>query len=103
MRVGKKDGFVSGKVAVRHTGVVVLTGNEKHLLRIYLKTGGHCHFCGDELEFEKRGWDADLSGRWEVDHVIQRKKLGASTAAKNPSPVARLIFLDPRCRQCARN
>src|SRR5438105_13177574 len=81
LRIGKKDGLMIGKVAVRHRGIVVLTGNEKRLLKIYLKTDGHCHFCGDELEFEKRGWHANLSGRWEVDHVIQRKKLGPSMAA----------------------
>lgn len=41
------------------------------------KTNGHCHFCGDPVEFEKRGWhDGDLSGYWEVDHVIQKDKGG---------------------------
>lgn len=47
------------------------------LREIWAKTNGHCHFCGDSVEFEKRGWrDGDLSGYWEVDHVIQRDKGG---------------------------
>ncbi len=47
------------------------------LREIWKKTNGHCHFCGDPVEFEKRGWhNGDLSGYWEVDHVIQKKKGG---------------------------
>lgn len=48
------------------------------LYRIWEKTHGHCHFCGDPVDFEKRGWhEGDMSGYWEVDHVIQRDKGGA--------------------------
>ena len=51
---------------------------ERQRRQIWEKTGGHCHFCGDPVEFEKRGWiDGDLTGYWEVDHVIQRGKGGA--------------------------
>jgi hypothetical protein len=92
LRIGKKGGFSVNNVSVRQGGLQVLEGNEKRLLKIFLKTEGHCHFCGDELDFEKRGWDANLTGRWEVDHVIQRKKRGASTAAN---------YL-PACTRCNR-
>ena len=50
--------------------------NESKLRAIWKKTDGHCHFCGDPVEFEKRGWNEDLSGYWEVDHVIQQNKGG---------------------------
>ncbi len=50
---------------------------EGQLRQIWEKTQGHCHFCGDPVHFEKRGWVAgDLTGYWEVDHVIQRDKGG---------------------------
>ncbi|PWB53900.1 MAG: hypothetical protein C3F13_08320 [Anaerolineales bacterium] len=53
---------------------------ERQLRQIWEKTQGHCHFCGDPVEFEKRGWhDGDLSGYWEVDHVIQRDKGGKNS------------------------
>jgi hypothetical protein len=56
------------------------------LRRIWEKTEGHCHFCGDPVEFDRRGWrDADLTGYWEVDHVIQRDK-GGSVLADNCLP-----------------
>jgi len=45
---------------------------------IFQRTGGHCHFCGDRLEFAKRGRgggargiDDVPAGYWEVDHVAQ--------------------------------
>jgi len=44
-----------------------------HLRAVFDKTHGHCHFCGDELVFERYH-----DGEWELDHVIQRKKGGAS-------------------------
>ena len=63
------------------------------LRRIFDKTRGHCHFCGDPLLFHRRGWRAkNLPGFWEVDHVIQRRKGGAS-AAEN--------YL-PACTRCNR-
>src|SRR5713226_2118670 len=47
------------------------------LRQIWEKTQGHCHCCGDPVEFYKRGWrDGDLAGYWEIDHVIQRDKGG---------------------------
>lgn len=56
--------------------------NEAQLRQIWEKTSGHCHFCGDPIEFPKRGWrSGDMSGYWEVDHVIQRAKGGAAAAA----------------------
>jgi len=51
---------------------------EQQLRLIWEKTHGHCHFCGDPVEFQKRGWtDGELVGYWEVDHIIQRGKGGA--------------------------
>ena len=52
--------------------------NENQLRLIFQRTQGHCHFCGDPLDFEKRGWrEGDLTGYWEIDHIIQRAKDGA--------------------------
>ena len=52
--------------------------NKSQLLLIFQKTQGHCHFCGDPLEFEKRGWcEGDLTGYWEIDHNASRAKEGA--------------------------
>ena len=50
------------------------------LKAIFEKTSGHCHFCGDKVRFNNRGWSASPHGHWEVDHVIQRKKGGAKSA-----------------------
>ena len=55
---------------------------ESRLRQIYDRTKGHCHFCGDPVAFDKRGWAPDLDGYWEVDHLIQRHK-GGSRAAEN--------------------
>jgi 5-methylcytosine-specific restriction endonuclease McrA len=53
---------------------------EKQRRQVWDKTSGHCHFCGDPVEFAKRGWvDGDLTGYWEVDHVIQRGKGGTKS------------------------
>jgi len=53
---------------------------ESSLMAIFDKTGGHCHFRGDAIRFEIRGWSEDPDGLWEVDHVIQKDKGGAKTA-----------------------
>ncbi len=75
--------------------------HEAALKRIYQKfetsdrrglQSGHCHFCGDEIEFDKRGWARDLAGYWEADHVIQKEKGGSN----NPDN-----FL-PACTRCNR-
>ncbi|MBI4244918.1 MAG: HNH endonuclease [Planctomycetes bacterium] len=53
----------------------------KKLLYIWLKTQGHCHFCGDPVIYEKRGWKkGNLQGAWEVDHVIQKDKGGKDSS-----------------------
>jgi len=51
--------------------------NGRTLRAIWDKTDGHCHFCGDPIKFENRGWHKKPDGHWEVDHVIQRDKGGA--------------------------
>ncbi len=51
----------------------------KQLRLIFTKTEGHCHFCGDKLIFERRGFirGKKARGAWEVDHLRQRAKGGA--------------------------
>ncbi|MCC6457464.1 MAG: hypothetical protein IT328_21085 [Caldilineaceae bacterium] len=47
--------------------------NPKQLRQIWEKTGGHCHFCGDPLEFDKyAGKEAD--GRWVLNRIAQKNK-----------------------------
>ncbi len=92
LAIGAKGGFSVNGVPVHHRGTEVVRGYERRLLKIFLKTEGHCHFCGDVIDFEKRGWDIDLTGRWEVDHIVQRKKKGASREAN---------YL-PACTRCNR-
>jgi hypothetical protein len=48
------------------------------LRSIFDKTSGHCHFCGDSLNFERYALhsEAQLNGAWEVDHVVQKGKGG---------------------------
>ena len=54
---------------------------EPQLRKIWNKTKGHCHFCGDKLVRGGRGWTRkNHRGFWEVDHVIQRAKGGRKTA-----------------------
>lgn len=57
------------------------------LKAIFEKTGGHCHFCGDSLVFEKYGVKDinDLDGAWEADHIIQKGK-GGSKSVENCLP-----------------
>jgi hypothetical protein len=47
---------------------------ESDLREIFDKTNGHCHFCGDPIEFGNRGWSEKPDEHWEKDHVIQRHK-----------------------------
>ena len=50
--------------------------------RIFKSTNGRCHFCGDRLAQENRGYppsDEAWQGHWEVDHVVHRKRGGADT------------------------
>ncbi|GER78206.1 MAG: HNH endonuclease [Anaerolineales bacterium] len=67
--------------------------NETALRKIWNKTSGHCHFCGDPVDFDKRGWrEGELTGYWEVDHVIQKGK-GGNNSTEN--------YL-PACTRCNR-
>jgi hypothetical protein len=52
---------------------------------VFDKTSGHCHFCGDALIFDRRGWKKRMDGHWELDHIIQRGK-GGVPAAENCLP-----------------
>lgn len=51
------------------------------LRAIFDKTSAHCHFCGDKVTFDNRGWSDTPEGHCEVDHVVQREKGGAKSAA----------------------
>jgi hypothetical protein len=37
---------------------------ESELRQVFEKTSGHCHFCGDPLEFDRRGWAEKMDGHW---------------------------------------
>jgi 5-methylcytosine-specific restriction endonuclease McrA len=54
---------------------------ESERQKVFDKTSGHCHFCGDVLIFEHYGKTTRpyLDGAWELDHVIQRGKGGRSS------------------------
>ncbi len=57
------------------------------LVRIFQKTSGHCHFCGDPLDFEKFGRKSPRG--WEKDHVIPKKRGGKRRKANLlPNPLA---------------
>jgi HNH endonuclease len=65
---------------------------EDQLREVFQKTGGYCHYCGDRLRFENRGWSAFPRGHWEADHVVQRGKGGYDGIAN---------YL-PACTECNR-
>ncbi len=53
--------------------------NNKRIRAIWEKTGGRCHFCGDPVRLNGRGYTGPGSdGSWEIDHVTQRAKGGLS-------------------------
>ena len=52
------------------------------LRAIFVRTSGHCHFCGDELRFGRYGRQGGTSaGAWVIDHVIQRHRGGMDDLA----------------------
>jgi hypothetical protein len=53
---------------------------------------GHCHFCGDEITLEKRGYSAHPAGHWEADHVVMKKNGGSDKIGN----------LLPACTRCNR-
>jgi RNA polymerase-binding transcription factor DksA len=62
------------------------------LERIFDRTGGVCHLCGDAIKFENRGWAVVMNGHWEADHVVQLKKDGSKDESN----------LLPACTRCNR-
>jgi len=66
--------------------------NERSRRAVFDKTGGHCHFCGDGLVFDDYGMKRKPypAGAWELDHVVQAAKGGAS----HPDNYL------PACREC---
>jgi hypothetical protein len=89
LRVGKKGGYRINDIAVDRRGIQVLTGYEKSLLKVFLKTNGHCHFCGDELDFESRRRSKHPNA-WEQDHFVAKRRGGADNVDN----------LLPACWQC---
>lgn len=65
---------------------------ESMMKEIFDMFDGHCHFCGDEIELNKRGWKVQMSGHWEADHVVQKKNGGSDS----------LHNLLPACTRCNR-
>ena len=57
--------------------------NKKEL---YLKTLGHCHFCGDDIKLEK--YNENGPGGWQADHVFQRTR-GGKDGIDNRLPICR--------------
>jgi hypothetical protein len=53
------------------------------LKRVFFRTAGNCHFCGDKLFFSRRRVKRAQpeKGAWEVDHVSQTDKGGKNTDA----------------------
>lgn len=89
LTVGKKGGRRVNKVAVDPASIVVLRGYERGLLKVFIKTNGHCHFCGDELDFESRR-RSQHPNAWERDHFVAKRRGGADSADN----------LLPACWQC---
>ena len=52
--------------------------SNENLKIIFNNTFGHCHFCGDPLNFEKYGCKEieNIEGAWEADHIHQKAKGG---------------------------
>jgi hypothetical protein len=63
---------------------------EKQQRQIWDKTSGHCHFCGDPVDFEKRGWADDLAatGRSTTSFRGGRAAPNQSRTASPPAPDA---------------
>jgi 5-methylcytosine-specific restriction endonuclease McrA len=57
--------------------------SKKILTKIFERTQGHCHFCGDSLTFDRYGTTrgSNIDGAWEADHVIQKGKGGRKDAS----------------------
>ncbi|GEM_PF-1020309 len=59
---------------------------KRQLRAIWEKTGGHCHFCGDPVDFRRRGYRRERTdGSWEIDHIVQKAK-GGSVKIENCLP-----------------
>ena len=53
---------------------------------IWQRPSGHCHFCGDPVDFRRRGYRRErIDGSWEVDHIVQKAK-GGSVKLENCLP-----------------
>lgn len=50
--------------------------SDSQLAKIFKRTQGHCHFCGDLLALESYAQVDGSPGAWEIDHVVQRGKSG---------------------------
>lgn len=49
---------------------------ELRLRKVWEKTNGHCHFCGDPVEFENYGRTGGDEA-WVLDHIAQKGKGGS--------------------------
>ena len=81
LRKVAQSGQVTTALNCHHRANATIAPMTTNALRaIFDKTNGHCHFCGDPIIFEHRGWAESPDGHWEVDHVAQRHKGGAASA-----------------------
>lgn len=60
--------------------------DKKELIKIWAKTNGHCHFCGEKLTFENYGKNKFIEDNWNIDHVFPRAT-GGDNAATNYLPI----------------
>jgi len=64
--------------------------------KVFDKTQGHCHFCGDPINLESYGLkkknadDEFEKGSWEIDHVVPRANGGKDNIEN----------LLPACKAC---
>lgn|SRR5487761_282881 len=72
------------------TGRKQLRLTEKDKRAIWDKTGGRCHFCGIQTDFNNRGVKGPLETYWEVDHVLPIAREGSNE----------LVNLLCICRRC---
>lgn len=56
------------------------TAKRSRALTAFVRTEGHCYYCGISLDFALRGNNKD--DQWNIDHIIARAK-GGTNAPEN--------------------
>lgn len=60
--------------------------NKNGLIKIWDKTRGRCHFCGERLIFENYGKNKFIKGNWNIDHIFP-KAMGGYNTTENYLPI----------------